>query len=129
MIIRNYLKNKFIKTNFEKIFKGILENINDPFKTLNILNKDFAFKFKTKEIEKYNKFKKLAIIGMGGSILGSEAIYCFLKKKIKKKFIFLMILMKIKFWILKKKKNFQRYYSSLFQNQVTLLKLYLIHFH
>ena len=33
---------------------------------------------------------------MGGSILGAEAIYNFLEKKIKKKFIFLMILMKIK---------------------------------
>ena len=33
---------------------------------------------------------------MGGSILGAEAIYNFFKKKIKKKFIFLMILMKKK---------------------------------
>ncbi len=106
MIIRNYLKNKFIKTNFEKIFKGILENINDPFKTLNILNKDFAFKFKTKEIEKYNKFKKLAIIGMGGSILGSEAIYCFLKKKIKKKIYFFDDLDENKILDFKKKEKF-----------------------
>ena len=29
---------------------------------------------------------------MGGSILGTEAIYNFLEKKIKKKYIFLMIL-------------------------------------
>ena len=71
MIIRNYLKTKFIKKNFEKIFEDVLENIDNPLKTLNVLNKDFAFKFKTKEIKKYNKFKKLAIIGMGGSILGS----------------------------------------------------------
>ena len=86
MIIRNYLKNNFIKKNFEKIFEDVLENIDNPLKTLNVLNKDFAFKLKTKEIKKYNNFKKLAIIGMGGSILGSE-IYCFFKK-IKKKFIF-----------------------------------------
>ena len=49
MIIRNYFKTKFIKKNFEKIFEDVLENIDNPLKTLNVLNKDFAFKFKTKE--------------------------------------------------------------------------------
>ena len=39
---------------------------------------------------------------MGGFILGSEAIYNFLKDKIEKRFIFLMILMK-KNLILKRK--------------------------
>ena len=33
-------------------------------------------------------FENIAIIGMGGSILGTESIYYFLKKKIKKRFIF-----------------------------------------
>ncbi len=88
MIIKNYLKKKIIKTNFEKIYKDILKDIENPFKTLNILNENYSFKFKMNEIKKYNKFKKLAIIGMGGSILGSEAIYCYFKKKIKKKIYF-----------------------------------------
>ena len=105
MIIRNYLKTKFIKKNFEKIFEDVLENIDNPLKTLNVLNKDFAFKFKTKEIKKYNKFKKLAIIGMGGSILGSEAIYCFLKK-IKKKIYFFDDLDENKILDFKKKEKF-----------------------
>ena len=37
-----------------------------------------------------SNFKSLAILGMGGSILGTEAIYSF-RKKIKKKVVFLMI--------------------------------------
>ena len=38
-----------------------------------------------------NKFKRrnVRIFGMGGSILGSKAIYKFLKEKIKKKFYFI----------------------------------------
>ena len=88
MIIRNYFKTKVIKPNFEKIYKDILKEINNPTKTLNILNKNFLLKFKLKEIKKYNKYSKLAIIGMGGSILGSKAIYYFLKKKSKKRNFF-----------------------------------------
>ena len=53
-----------------------------------LLNKDYKFNFKIKDIKKFKKFKNIAIIGMGGSILGSEAIYSFLKKKIKKNFYF-----------------------------------------
>ena len=36
------------------------------------------------------------MIGMGGSILGSEAIYSFLKDKIKKKFYFINNLQSLK---------------------------------
>ena len=41
-----------------------------------------------KKIKKFKKFKTIIIIGMGGSILGSKAIYSFLKYKIKKKIYF-----------------------------------------
>ena len=37
----------------------------------------------------FKKFKTIIIIGMGGSILGTKAIYSFLKHKIKKKLIFI----------------------------------------
>ena len=46
-------------------------------------NKNYFNKFKN-----FKKFKTIIIIGMGGSILGSKAIYSFLKYKINKKFIF-----------------------------------------
>ena len=35
------------------------------------------------------RFKNIAVIGMGGSIMGSKSIYSFLKNRIKKNFFFL----------------------------------------
>ncbi len=60
-------------------------------------------------IDKYNlnkiKFKKqFRVIGMGGSILGTQAIYNFLRKDIKKKFVFFNNLNS--FQNLKKKEKF-----------------------
>ena len=90
-IQRKYLDKilikKFLK-NFYKIEKKILEDIDNPTKTLNVLNKNYKFNFKLRDLNKFKKFKKIAIIGMGGSILGSEAIYFFLKDKIKKDIYF-----------------------------------------
>ena len=70
------LINKLLK-NFYKIEKKILEDIDNPTKTLNVLNKNYKFNFKLRDLNKFKKFKKIAIIGMGGSILGTEAIYFF----------------------------------------------------
>ena len=79
--------NKLLKK-FNKIEKRILKDINNPNKTLNILNKNYKFNFKIRDLNKFKKFKTIAIIGMGGSILGAEAIYFFLKDKIKKDIYF-----------------------------------------
>ncbi len=70
----------------KEIKKDIQENKNDIFKSFfpNVKH-DFNFK----KIKKFKKFHIIIVIGMGGSILGSKAIYSFLKKKIKKKFIFI----------------------------------------
>ena len=81
------LKLKSFKK-FEEIFKNIIKNISYPNNTLNVLSKNFNYNFKKNEIEKFKKFKKIALVGMGGSILGTEAIYSFLKHKIKKKVYF-----------------------------------------
>ena len=43
--------------------------------------------FNFNKIKKFKKFKTVVIIGMGGSILGSKALYSFLKHKIKKNFV------------------------------------------
>ena len=40
-------------------------------------------------LKKYQKFKSIIIIGMGGSILGAKAIHSFLKHKISKTVYFL----------------------------------------
>ena len=84
MIFKNFLntkKNKKIKKDFQILLK------EQPllFKTL---KPDYKYSYSNKTLSKYKKFSNIRIIGMGGSILGSEAIYDFLKKKIKKKIIF-----------------------------------------
>ena len=117
------LTNKLSKK-FHKIFIDINNDIKNDRKTLNVLDNKFQLSLKIRELNKFKKFQTIAIIGMGGSILGAEAIYNFLKTKIKKKVYFLMIWMKIKSEILKDKRKIQKYFLSLFQNQVIQLKLY-----
>ena len=80
-------RKKFSK-DFPKIFDEIRKNLSQPKKTLNILSEKYFFNFKLNDLKKFKNFKKVAVIGMGGSILGTEAIYNFLEKKIKRKFYF-----------------------------------------
>ncbi len=75
-------KSLKIKKKFEKF---IAEN-NSIAQSLKRNYQDF---FKKKEIKKYKSFKNIRVIGMGGSSLGTEAIYDFLKYKIKKNFFFI----------------------------------------
>ena len=100
LILKNNINLKKLKgvlsKKFEKIFLNIEVDIENNKKTINILSNKFKFNFKTKDLKKFKKFKTIALIGMGGSILGAEAIYNFLQKKLKRKFIFLIILTKIK---------------------------------
>ena len=51
--------------------------------------KKFKLNFNLKDLKKYKKYNKIILIGMGGSALASEAIFHFLKSKIKKEFIFI----------------------------------------
>ena len=90
-IQKDYLNESFLgkfNQKFKKIEKKIFENINSENQTLNVLNKKYKFNFKKSELKKFSKFKTIAIIGMGGSILGSEAMYSLFKQKIKKKVYF-----------------------------------------
>ena len=84
MIFRNFLnikKNKIIK----KDFLNLLKNQPQLFETL---KPKYKYSYSKKAIKKYKKFSNIRIIGMGGSTLGTIAIYDFLKKKIKKKLTF-----------------------------------------
>ena len=81
---------KNLSKKFDKILTKIKDDIRNSKQTLNVLNKNFKFNFKKKDLQKFNKFQNIALIGMGGSILGSEAIYYFLQSKIKKKLTFSM---------------------------------------
>ena len=75
--------------NFFDIFNDITFNLNSTKSVFNCLSKEFEFNFKIKDLNKFKKFNTIVVIGMGGSILGSEAIYFFFKRIIKKDFIFL----------------------------------------
>ena len=84
MIFKNFLnikKNKIIKKDFLNLLKEQLP----LFETL---KPSYKYSYSKKAISRYKKFSNIRVIGMGGSIIGTEAIYDFLKKKIKKKLIF-----------------------------------------
>ena len=84
MIFKNFLNiknNKKIKKDFFNLLK------NQP-KLFETLKPTYKYSYSKKIISKYKKLSNIRVIGMGGSILGTEAIYDFLKKKIKKKLTF-----------------------------------------
>jgi len=99
---------KSLSKKFEKVFTEIKNEISNENKTLNVLNKKFNFNFKTKDLQKFKNFKIIAIIGMGGSILGAEALYNFLDKKIKKKVYFFNNINENKIKNFKKKYNLSK---------------------
>ena len=81
------LLNKFNKK-YSKIEKEVSALIDEPENVYNILSGNFRLSFKIRDLEKFKKYQNIAIIGMGGSILGSQAIFKFLENKIKKNLFF-----------------------------------------
>ena len=81
---KNFLNSKN-NPNIKKDLENLLKNNLQIFETL---KSTYKYSYSKKLISEYKKFLNIRIIGMGGSILGSEAIYNFLKKKIKKKITF-----------------------------------------
>ena len=79
---KNNLKINTLKKNFFN--KNLLKN----YPLLNSLTAEYKYSYKKKNVQNLKKVKNFNIIGMGGSILGTEAIYDFLKHKIKKNFYF-----------------------------------------
>ena len=93
MLTKNINFNNFSykkKKNIKNIFNDIKKNyFLGKEQLLLSLSDRYKYSFDLKKISKLKKFSIYRIIGMGGSVLGAEAIYNFLKFKIKKKFIFL----------------------------------------
>ena len=100
-----YLKDK-IKLN--KIINSVVTSIDNKKDTFHSLSKKFNFNFKYSDLIRFNKFKTVTLIGMGGSALGAKAIYSFCKNKIKKKFIFFDNLDLIKIKNIKKSVNLKQ---------------------
>ncbi len=84
----NNRKEKKLRKEFDSILKNVQNSLDYPQNFFHTLSKKFKFNFDKKDLHKYRKFKSIVIIGMGGSILGSEAIYHFLKDNLKKDFLF-----------------------------------------
>ena len=113
LILKKNINSKLLKKSlskrlnkkFNKIFLETKNDVRNIKKTLNVLDKNFKFNFKTNNLKKFKKFRTIALIGMGGSMLGSEAIYQFLEKKIKKKIYFFNDLDENKLINFKKKEN------------------------
>ena len=81
---KNYRLNKNnlqIKRDFKKLIKE-----KNPI--IESLGKSYKNSYKKKLITSFKNYKNFKVIGMGGSILGTESIYDFLKHKIKKIFFF-----------------------------------------
>ena len=85
--LNKQLLNKFNKK-YSKIEKEVSALIDEPENVYNILSENFRLSFKIRDLEKFKKYRNIAIIGMGGSILGSQAIFKFLENKIKKNLFF-----------------------------------------
>ena len=81
------LLNKFNKK-YSEIEKEVSAQIDEPENVYNILSENFRLNFKIRDLEKFKKYQNIAIIGMGGSVLGSNAIFKFLENKIKKNLFF-----------------------------------------
>ena len=84
MLTKNLKFKNFIKKKNLKI-KRILKNIiNDKklvkkYPLLESLDKNYKYSYQKKKIKLLKKFSEVNLVGMGGSILGAETIYNFLK--------------------------------------------------
>ena len=110
-IQEQYLKSKYsikLSKQFKKIILNIHKDIKSSNTTLNILDSKFKFNFKISDLKKFKKFKTIVFVGMGGSILGTQGIYDFLKFKVKKKIYFFDDLNEKKLLNFKRKQNFKK---------------------
>ena len=70
------------------IKKKLISLLKSKNEILNSLSQNYKDNFTKKILLKYKRNKNYRVIGMGGSSLGTQTIYDFLKYKIKKKFVF-----------------------------------------
>ena len=96
----NKKKNKYVKFFLKKILK-------DNDEVINSLRSSYKSSYNNKIFKIFKKKLDYRVIGMGGSSLGAQAIYDFLKKKINKNFFFIDNL------IHNHKKNLRKNYNNL----------------
>ena len=94
MATNNFKLKNLKKEKNKTLKKKIISLLNQKFLVkkyplLLSLKKNYKYSYSFSKIKKLKKMKNFRIIGMGGSILGAQAIYSFLKYKIKKNFTFI----------------------------------------
>ena len=78
-----------IKKNSTLVKKNLIKLLNSKNEVLNSLSQNYKNNFTKKFINKYKKKIDYRVIGVGGSSLGTQTIYNFLKHKIRKNFVFI----------------------------------------
>ena len=86
--------------------------------------KDYNYSYKKNDLKKFKKYKNIRIIGMGGSILGIEAIHQFLKHKVKKNLFFLN---NLRPYIKNKKKAINNVISKSGETLETISNFHILH--
>ena len=97
LLIKNFITKKFYNTKrnkrnvkiSSKLLELILKNLHKDKNIFHLFYKNYELDFALKSFKKFEKFKSIIVIGMGGSILGIKALHSFLELKIKKEVIFL----------------------------------------
>ncbi len=84
----NFKNFSFNKSN-KKILYLIKKILKEDNEILNSSKKAYINSYSKKLLSNLKKFSKVTLIGIGGSILGSQSIYSFLRHKIKKSFFFI----------------------------------------
>ena len=113
----NFRNLKKVNKNIEKEYKKIIHQ-NYRYKNLiTSFSKNYQNDYTKKDLRKFKNFKSYSIYGMGGSSLGIQAIYDFLRHKIKKKFYFLDNLSNSKKKFTEKKK-FKYHYLNYLKNKI-----------
>ena len=84
---KNFKKSK--KINSSQVKKKILLLFKEKNYILDSLKKNYKDSFSKKIINRYKKYSTFKVIGMGGSTLGTQTIYEFLKDIVKKDFLFI----------------------------------------
>jgi glucose-6-phosphate isomerase len=86
-----FKKNLFLrnKVKLNKIIENIFSNIDNKKNTFHIFSKKFILNLNKLKLRKFEKYKIVVVIGMGGSVLGAHSIYSFLERRINRNFIFI----------------------------------------
>ena len=90
MLTKNLTFENFVNKKVNLKLKNYLkELISSKNEVINSLSKGYKYSYTKKSIKKLKGYKDIRIFGMGGSSLGTLAIYDFLRHKINKNFYFL----------------------------------------